>query len=126
MKCLKCLLFSAILALPCYAEMFGSYWVVFGDKELNLSTRVQANIHIGDLICRHKDLIMSVFSSKAGSFELKKSDVWHAYKFSPGFWGCFEGIEIKRDFKTVLKIGYLTVEEQRKLLNEIEHREMCL
>lgn len=119
MKCLKCLLLSAILALPCYAEICSSYWVVFGDKELNLSTRVQANICIGDLFCRLKDLDMYVYSSKAGSVELEKNDLWHVYKFSHGFFGCFEGIEIKKDFKTVLKIGYLTIEAQRELLDEI-------
>jgi hypothetical protein len=119
MKCLKCLLFSAILALPCYAEIDRSYWVVFGDKELNLSTRVYASVYINDTFCRLKDLDMFVSSSKAGSFELKKNDVWHVNKFSHGFFGCFEGIEIKKDFKTVLKIGYLTFEAQRELLDEI-------
>ena len=121
MKCLKCLLLSAILALPCYAEISRSYWVVFGDKELNLSTRVSAVVNINDTLCRIKDLDMYVCSSKAGSFELKKNDVWHVNKFSHGFgfFGCFEGIEIKKDFKTVLKIGYLTFDAQRELLDEI-------
>ena len=119
MKCLKCLLLSAILALPCYAEISRSYWVVFGDKELNLSTRVSAIVSINDISCQIKDLDMYVFSSKAVSLELKKYDLWHVYKFSHGFFGCFEGIEIKKDFKTVLKIGYLTFEAQRELLDEI-------
>lgn len=119
MKCLKCLLLSAILALPCYAEICSPYWVVFGDKELNLSTRVYASVSINDTLCRGKDLVMFVSSSKAGSFELKKNDVWHVNKFSHGFLGCWEGIEIKKDFKTVLKIGYLTFDAQRKLLDEI-------
>lgn len=119
MKCLKCLLLSAILALPCYAEISRSYWVVFGDKELNLSTRVSAAVSINDIFCRTKDLDMYVCSSKAGSLELKKNDLWHVNKFSHGFWGCWEGIEIKKDFKTVLKIGYLTFDAQRELLDEI-------
>lgn len=91
MKCLKCLLVSVILVLPCYAEMFGSYWVVFGDKELNLSTRVQANIHIGDLICRQKSLVMSVFSSKADSFELKKVMYGMRINFPMAFGGVLKG-----------------------------------
>jgi hypothetical protein len=72
MKCLKCLLLSGILALPCYAEICSLYWVVFGDKELNLSTRAYASVYINDAMCRLKDLDMFVSSSKAGSFELKK------------------------------------------------------
>ena len=74
MKCLKCLLLSAILALPCYAEISRSYWVVFGDKELNLSTRVSAVVSINDIFCRTRDLDMYVYSSKVGSLELKKND----------------------------------------------------
>lgn len=119
MKCLKCLLLSAILALPCYAELRSSYWVVFGDKELNLSTRVSAKVSINDTLCQLKDLAMVVSSSKAGSFELKKDDAWYVIKFSHGFLGCWEGIEIKKDFKTVLKIGYLTFDTQRELLDEM-------